>query len=394
MRTLTLVFFLIFCNLIFGQSWQNISPTNVTGDITSVFFINEDIGFVIDGSIYKTTDGGSTWVSKSADGGYKRDIYFINSTTGYACGDQGAIVKTTDAGETWAQCTTGASLPFYSICFPSLSVGFAACNDGKVYKTTDAGSSWIAYSASTSIKNVFFITESIGFSASTTSVYKSTDGGATWSYNAQGGTYASIYFKDAEKGYISGIGYGYRQTANTGTTWAYQDIAAANSNKIMNLDFYGSNNGIAVGNNGIIISTTDGGTNWTTASSVTTNELLDVDFVSNNVAYAAGRSGTILKFSDNSGVENLNSKSIIATNNAPNPFNKSTVINYTLNKSQDIKIEVYNILGKKITTLFEGKKPIGEYQITFDATNYKSGMYFYSIISNDYTITKKMLIEK
>jgi hypothetical protein len=76
----------------------------------------------------------------------------------------------------------------------------------------------------------------------------------------------------------------------------------------------------------------------------------------------------------------------------PNPFNAETMVKYNLNYASVIKVEVYNILGRKIETLFDGKQELGEYQILWNANDHPSGIYFYRIQAGDYTETKKMVL--
>lgn len=62
--------------------------------------------------------------------------------------------------------------------------------------------------------------------------------------------------------------------------------------------------------------------------------------------------------------------------NYPNPFNSSTTICYSLPEQSDVRIEIYNILGQKITTLFDGHKQAGYHTVTWHADHYPSGIYF------------------
>lgn len=80
--------------------------------------------------------------------------------------------------------------------------------------------------------------------------------------------------------------------------------------------------------------------------------------------------------------------------NYPNPFNPSTEINFLLAKSGYVKLIVFNNLGAEVATLFEGFKNAGNYSINFNADNISSGIYFYSILTDDFKSTRKMLILK
>ena len=80
--------------------------------------------------------------------------------------------------------------------------------------------------------------------------------------------------------------------------------------------------------------------------------------------------------------------------NYPNPFNPVTKITYTLPKTGNVLLKVYDILGREVTTLVNEVKQPGIYNVEFNASNYASGVYFYSITVNDYTAIKKMVVVK
>jgi peptidyl-prolyl cis-trans isomerase B (cyclophilin B) len=87
--------------------------------------------------------------------------------------------------------------------------------------------------------------------------------------------------------------------------------------------------------------------------------------------------------------------------NFPNPFNPSTVIKYTIPSlktsngiPQMVDLSVYNILGRKMATLFQGRQNPGEYEIIFKSDRYTSGIYYYKLTAGNYSDVKKMIILK
>ncbi|MCB0748091.1 MAG: T9SS type A sorting domain-containing protein, partial [Ignavibacteriae bacterium] len=89
--------------------------------------------------------------------------------------------------------------------------------------------------------------------------------------------------------------------------------------------------------------------------------------------------------------------------NYPNPFNPTTTIRYTVPTNSfipsgvegyDVRMTIYDVLGREIKTLVNEVKTPGNYEITFDATNLPSGVYYYRLKSNDFVQTKKMLFLK
>jgi len=80
--------------------------------------------------------------------------------------------------------------------------------------------------------------------------------------------------------------------------------------------------------------------------------------------------------------------------NFPNPFNPSTKIKYSLLKSENVKIEIFNLLGQKIETLLNGQMPAGLHEIEFTDKNLPSGIYLYRIQAGEYHEVKKMILLK
>lgn len=80
--------------------------------------------------------------------------------------------------------------------------------------------------------------------------------------------------------------------------------------------------------------------------------------------------------------------------NYPNPFNPNTVISYQLSVDGIVSLKVYDVLGKEVATLIHERKSAGRYKVTFDASNFSSGIYFYTIETNDFVQTKRMVLIK
>ncbi len=78
----------------------------------------------------------------------------------------------------------------------------------------------------------------------------------------------------------------------------------------------------------------------------------------------------------------------------PNPFNTSATIEFTLPEKADVELSVYNILGQKIVTLFDGRSPAGDYSLTWNAVDFPSGIYFARLEANLYSQNIKMLMLK
>lgn len=80
--------------------------------------------------------------------------------------------------------------------------------------------------------------------------------------------------------------------------------------------------------------------------------------------------------------------------NYPNPFNPVTTIRYSIPEKTLITIDVYNAIGKKVKTLFEGIKNSGEHSILLDGSNLSSGIYFVQMTSAGFRKSIKTLLIK
>jgi hypothetical protein len=80
--------------------------------------------------------------------------------------------------------------------------------------------------------------------------------------------------------------------------------------------------------------------------------------------------------------------------NSPNPFNPSTTINYSLPKISDIRIEIYNLLGQRVATIYEGIQDAGEHNVIWDASDYPSGVYFTRLEMAEKSESIKMVLLK
>ncbi len=80
--------------------------------------------------------------------------------------------------------------------------------------------------------------------------------------------------------------------------------------------------------------------------------------------------------------------------NYPNPFNAQTAINYVLPIASEVSVNIFDILGRKLVTLYNGRQQAGNHRITWDANEQSSGVYFYRIQVGNYAETRKMVLLK
>ncbi len=80
--------------------------------------------------------------------------------------------------------------------------------------------------------------------------------------------------------------------------------------------------------------------------------------------------------------------------NYPNPFNPTTLIRFSIPEAGNVSLKVYNVLGQEVMSLINEEMAVGSYEADFNAANFSSGVYFYTLQAGDFTSTKKMMLLK
>lgn len=80
--------------------------------------------------------------------------------------------------------------------------------------------------------------------------------------------------------------------------------------------------------------------------------------------------------------------------NYPNPFNPATTISFSIPKSGQVRVSVYNVLGREVSILVNENMNAGVYNVKFDASKLSSGIYFYKIDAEDFSSIKRMTLLK
>lgn len=108
-------------------------------------------------------------------------------------------------------------------------------------------------------------------------------------------------------------------------------------------------------------------------------------------------SGNYRKFLFETPVIVIPSKERFRSCNSPNPFNPSTTISYTLPEQAGVKLEVYDVAGRRIANLVDAVQGPGDHRVVWDGKDSSgvpvtSGIYFYRIIAGDTRVSKKMIL--
>ncbi len=154
-------------------------------------------------------------------------------------------------------------------------------------------SQWVGVSTTSSdrFRKVQFLDNNLGWIAGESSVLKTTDGGTTWtSFNTNISDTRGMFAVSASVVYICGTFGKISKTTDGGATWVAQTTGAPNLTSIEALFFHDQNNGWAVGGNGFMIKTVNGGVTWQTVTNPATSTLRSITFIDNNNGWAGGGS--------------------------------------------------------------------------------------------------------
>jgi photosystem II stability/assembly factor-like uncharacterized protein len=391
------------------QNWEYLSIGSNCGAITEIAFPTDNIGFAVStgGYLFKTTDGGENWNHEKISSDFSlRSMDFIDENTGYIAADDGIVLKTINCGENWEILPTIVTSTLLSVHCINKDTGWVAGYHGHILKTVDGGINWkIQYEVPNQcfeFHSVFFLNENKGWASGDNAILvKTENGGDTWELieTTWDCCFSDIYFIDEFTGWMDGGQYGQvLKTKDGGETWESGITHVGNIDyAVWDLFMIDNLTGVAVGIDGLLIHTFDGGENWYPIETNTKNSLRSVFFKDKNTGWVAGNSGTIIKISDEGllGVtknisSNLDSKAF----NYPNPFSDFTVIHFTAPETEMINIDLYDLNGQFIRRIFAGQSHTGENQILLDKGLMKPGIYIYTINSNAHKLTGKVILTK
>ena len=380
-----------------GFIWAALQRSITEKNLKKVQFINSQTGWAVgdNGTIINTTNGGDNWghiytgISNTLT-----SVKFVNASTGWIIGNNSTLYKTTSGGVTWFPQTVdalGANL--LKLFFITENTGWVTDNNGKLFKTTNAGTNWlINFSTSQfTINDVQFVNENYGWFVGAYYTYKTTNGGTTWTMiNQDDYSNNSLSFLNEQTGYI-GSGSGLKKTTNGGTNWSY----FYGSFSFFNIKFVNDQTGWA----DYIYKTTNSGVTWVNQVTLPFSNVNSFEFINENTGWAVGNNGAIMKTTNGGNVSVSQISYEVPRNfslhqNYPNPFNPTTVIGFQLQAAGFTSLKVFDINGRIVSELVNENLKAGEYKINFDGSTLPSGVYYYKLTTINFVETKKMILIK
>lgn len=265
-----------------GKTWVNHQFNINKGDnYNSVFFLNEQTGWLAGSMILKTTNAGITWTLQDSTeltqyyNYYKNDVVFFDENSGWC---MNGLRKTTDGGNTWITTTLNTNsinrilqhMQFFD--FNNGLVFSKESGENYIYKTSNAGINWQRYDLHGfmyTIRCVNFINSTTGFfSNHTDTLYKTTNGGINWSAMKMNtnSNFDLLQFINQNTGYA----YNYKRdtilkTTNGGLSWIKKIAPGYPNEDINKFYFINENTGFLI-NGPNLFKTINGIVTWDTIS--------------------------------------------------------------------------------------------------------------------------------
>jgi photosystem II stability/assembly factor-like uncharacterized protein len=377
--------------------WSNISAklANVapTTNLIDIHFINNNDGLISSGNtseVYVTTDAGNSFTTRTVpNSDFLNSIWMISANEFYGGSQLGRIYRSTNSGANWTSLgSTGTQMR--SIAFPPGSnTGYSCGDNGKSYQITSTGITNLPTGLSTSLKSVTFPTANEGWLCGNGIIRHFANG--VWNADQTYGnsSYNGICFVNNTNGWAVGDNGVIIHTTD-GKNWVGQTNPDTKANGLLDVFFLDVNEGWAVGFNGIILHTTNGGSTWVVVGNgLTTSILTSVYFTSSTNGYVAGVNRTLLKFSKDEATVGIN-PSIVSPEGFevfPNPGNGRFNVKIPAGQQMHF-ISVVNSTGQTVRKVDISDQAS---EFTLDLSDQPNGIYILRYSSGKKLVSRKFV---
>ena len=442
----------------YGSSWTEINNGLTNVNLYSIIADADDVLIAgTDNGIFRSTDKGEYWTKTTTAGnGFCYSLFKDKRNRIYASIYGNGIFRTTNLGITWQRIDNGFASSFaFGFAIDSSNNIYAGTRSGYIYKSTNDGLSWTLLRNSNSIYNsvianiVIAPNGNIFATNLREGVLRSTDNGVTWTVmnnglssvmaaslniNSNGEIFMATQ-KDDKFYYSSDNGESWHDIlsnltyttinqirfdkhsniflATDESVWRNAD--AITPVEITNLTAKSENNSVKLewttvteaNNYGFTVERKPASsTQWAeivfikgagSSTSPVNYSYTDRKITPAKYSYRlkqADNNGSYKYYYFNTEITITGPAAYLLCQNYPNPFNPKTTIRYSIKDAGLVKIEIFDILGRKIATIFSEEKQAGNYEVNFNANNLSSGIYFYKLTSGSFTQINKMQLLK
>jgi photosystem II stability/assembly factor-like uncharacterized protein len=402
------IYYYVYRTVDGGATW--VSTRGGQNSYDGCCFADATTAYVIGEEALKSTDGGATWAAMAVPAGYFNGVFFSDAFTGTIIG-KNSIFRTTDGGITWTPQSSGTSNDLFDLCFTDANTGTIVGAGGTILRTTNGGATWTPQTSGTSMTlySVCFTNANTGTVVGRSgTVLRTTDGGATWMPQASGTTklLMDVHFTDAQTGTIVGEGGTILRTVSGGEPVAVllQRWAAAWAGDHVLVTWELMREALASEPAFEISRSADRGMSFMPIAapdiSLDGKEYSLRDYTAEPGARYIYRvvirenAESIASFEVEVGVP---APSLTLAQNHPNPFNPTTTIGFTLPAESAVTIDIYDSAGRFVRRVLEARVPAGQHEASWDGRNaagteVASGVYFCRLAAGKESLSRKIVL--
>jgi photosystem II stability/assembly factor-like uncharacterized protein len=373
--------------------------------------------------MFMKKDAGSDWtiprlVSTTGYAPNFKDIKYIDGTI-YVSAGYDYLARSDDMGATWTELTTPTSLAdgMYGMHWFDVNNGVLVgerAGEDVIYLTDDGGQTrneiwWNVHSAQFNYVHFAHNVPTYGVIcgdeesvADELAFFYTRDGGATWTmaYDTIPPTtsdYEKCFMVDDQVAWAVGDNGKIAKSTDGGESW-YEQPSWTSTVELNDVHFYPLNGlGWICGNDQTARQTNDGGVTWWDMGPTLEGVGDDINAIylndETNKLYI-GCDQTMIQYWDNSPTDSDTPISLpFALNqNYPNPFNPSTTISFTLSRDGFVSLNVYDVAGRPVAKVLNRHMTAGSHEVGFNASGLASGVYFYKLKTDEQEMTRKMIL--
>ena len=392
---LKILFIFVLTTLINENVYSNwVKIVEVTGSSCILTF--EDIILVgTDNGIYHSMDNGISWSHYTVDISYSVITDLTKNDDYIFAGTFNGVYSSADTGEIWS--CLGPSYSILSVYAKDFTI-FACIHGGGLFRSENNGHSWTPIGGNHFYS--YLVYNDKIFTGTFTGIYVSIDNGLNWNLAGLSNKIITSLSKNDKYFFAANYTHGIYRSDDYGILWS-------ESNQGLPFDHFhpysvfAKDSMIFAGltSNKIYLST-DNGLNWMDFSNglniseetyhvkfELSGSKIFVSFLYNSLWYY-----DLSQMTNVSEIENSMLNRFILQQNYPNPFNQSTMISYSVPRSDRVILKIYDVLGSEIKTVVNEFQKVGTYKVEYKTDGITSGIYFYKLqVGSDFMETKKMM---
>jgi hypothetical protein len=387
-----------------GNTWSQVNVSVQYARILSIFPHGDKVFAGTNGNpgIWVSTDNGENWAPAPGGMTYTGITAFTAFDSMVFAGTGGGVYRSTNDGVTWQP--VNADLPasqiegFALIPSPAGFVTLFTAIGKDVYRSMDSAGWWdLRATLSDSIRSYAVIGTNLFAGTAGGGVYRSSHSGADW-VTANGGL-TDLHVEDLAvvgQNLFAATGAGLFRSTDLGNTWsaAGLQITGLEALAVDGTRLYATSYG-----GGISLSD-DLGVNWTSSAINAKARYLRAIGVNDEYVFVGSEYGGVWRRPKTEFITSVAAlpgefpHAFSLAQNYPNPFNPTTGVRFQVPGVSEVKLVVYDLLGREVAVLVNERKAPGAYEVRFDGSNLASGVYIYRLTAGSFVHSRTMLLVK